>query len=92
LLAGAPTRVVSMPSIELFAEQDRVFRDEVLPPAVTARVPVEAAASFGWERWVGSAGAVIGPDRFGASAPAEVLFEELGLTPERVVVAVKDCL
>jgi transketolase len=82
---GVPTRVVALPSWELFEAQDQVYRDEVLPPLVTARVAVEAACSFGWERYVGCREAVVGVDRFGASAPGPVLYRELGLTAERVV-------
>jgi len=84
--------VVSMPSWELFEAQPRSYRDEVLPPGVTARVSVEAGASLGWERWVGTAGAIVGIDRFGASAPASVVMRELGFTPERVVAAARDVL
>jgi transketolase len=76
----ANARVVSMPCWELFAEQPDDYRDEVLPPSVEARVSVEAGITFGWERWVGDRGTSVGIDRFGASAPAERIFEELGLT------------
>jgi transketolase len=86
---GTPTRVVSLPSWELFSRQDAAWRDRVLPPAITARVAVEAASSFGWSRWVGERGLVIGIDHFGASAPAETLFKEFGLTPERIADAVR---
>ncbi|MEQ9400350.1 MAG: transketolase [Longimicrobiales bacterium] len=86
---GVATRVVSLPSWTLFQEQDAAYRDEVLPPAVRARVSVEAASTFGWSRWVGSAGASVGIDRFGASAPAEVLFEKFGFTVEHVVAAAR---
>ena len=85
--AGTPTRVVSLPSWHLFGLQDQAYRDEVLPPSVSARVSVEAGATFGWERWIGSGGHAVGLDRFGASAPAEVLFQELGFTPDEVVAA-----
>ena len=81
---GIPTRVVSLPCWSIFEAQDRAYRDDVLPPAVTARVAVEAAAVFGWERYVGDRGAVVGMTRFGASAPAEVLFKEFGFTGDRV--------
>ena len=81
---GTPTRVVSMPSWELFAAQPQSYRDQVLPPAVTARVSMEAAATFGWDRWVGSAGRALGLDHFGASAPAERLYQEFGLTAARM--------
>ena len=82
---GVPTRVVSLPCWSIFEAQDRAYRDNVLPPGVHARVAVEAASVFGWERYVGDRGAVIGMTRFGASAPADVLFKEFGFTPERVV-------
>jgi len=82
-------RVVSMPCWERFAEQDAAYRDQVLPPSVRARVAVEAGVSFGWERWVGDQGHIIGVDRFGASAPASVLLEQYGLTTDKVVEAVK---
>ena len=86
---GIPTRVVSLPSWELFAAQDASWRDRVLPPAITARVSVEAASSFGWIQWVGSRGISIGINHFGASAPAETLFKEFGITAERVAAAVR---
>ena len=86
---GVPTRVVSMPSWFLFAQQDQSYRDEVLPPSVGNRISVEAGSTFGWERWVGSAGRSIGLDHFGASAPAEVLFEKFGFTVENVVAAAR---
>ncbi len=78
-------RVVALPSWELFQEQDQAYRDQVLPPGVKARVAVEAASPFGWERYVGDRGRVVGIDHFGASAPAEVLYREFGLTAENVV-------
>ncbi|MDX1647287.1 MAG: transketolase, partial [Longimicrobiales bacterium] len=89
---GVATRVVSLPSWYLFGRQDRAYRHEVLPPEVTARVAVEAGASFGWRRWVGEAGAVVGIDHFGASAPAEILFEQFGFTVENVVATAKGLL
>ncbi|HEV2357674.1 MAG TPA: transketolase [bacterium] len=82
---GVRSRVVSMPSWELFEAQPEAYRDEVLPPQVRARVSIEAAVSFGWHRWVGPEGAVIGIDRFGASAPGAVVLRELGFTVDRVV-------
>jgi len=82
--SGRSVRVVSMPSVEVFLAQDAPYRDDVLPPAVLARVAVEAGVTTGWERLVGHAGAVVGLDRFGASAPAPRLFAEFGFTPERV--------
>jgi transketolase len=89
---GIATRVVSMPSWELFAEQDPAYRESVLPRALAARVSIEAGATFGWERWIGPQGVAIGIDRFGASAPAERIFAELGLTPEHIVRAVRGLL
>jgi transketolase len=82
---GIVVRVVSMPSWDLFGKQPQSYRDEVLPPAVTARLAIEAAAPFGWERYVGMKGAVIGMNRFGASAPYKVLAEKFGFTLANVV-------
>ncbi|MEA2619313.1 MAG: transketolase, partial [Chloroflexota bacterium] len=81
---GIPTRVVSLPCWERFDLQDQAYRDSVLPPAVRKRVSVEVGVSFGWERWVGDEGAIIGLDHFGASAPAGTIFEHFGFTSERV--------
>ena len=81
---GVATRVVSLPCWEYFERQPQSYRDEVLPPRVTARLAVEAASPFGWRAYVGDRGAVIGLDHFGASAPGEVLFKEFGFTPQRV--------
>jgi transketolase len=81
---GIATRVVSMPCWELFAEQEQSYRDQVLPPAVRARLAVEAAATFGWERWVGEDGEVVGVDHFGASAPGTTVLEKFGFTPDNV--------
>jgi transketolase len=86
---GVPVRVVSMPSMELFAAQPQRYRDEVLPPAVTARLAVEAAHPQPWYRWVGDRGAVLGIERFGASAPYERLFQEFGFTAEAVAQRVR---
>ncbi len=82
---GVPTRVVSFPSWFLFARQPRKYRDQVLPPDLHARVSVEAGIPLGWERWVGPLGEAAGVDRFGASAPGPVLYEQFGLTVEGVV-------
>jgi transketolase len=82
---GISTRVVNLACWELFGRQDAAYRDAVLPPAVTARISVEAGVTLGWSRYVGDRGASVGIDRFGASAPAKVLFEKLGVTAERVV-------
>ncbi|NPV05954.1 MAG: transketolase [Syntrophaceae bacterium] len=78
-------RVVSMPSWELFGEQPRGYRDAVIPPAVKKRLAIEAGATLGWWKWVGDEGDVIGIDRFGASAPGDVLMEKFGFTVENVV-------
>jgi transketolase len=91
-LQGIKTRVVSMPSWELFEEQDKAYQDSVLPPLVKARVAVEQASTLGWTRYVGSSGQVIGMHTFGASAPLKELQKKFGFTPERVVSAVKEQL
>ncbi len=78
-------RVVSMPSWELFEQQPDSYRDEVLPPSVTARLAIEAASPHGWHRYVGLRGGVIGMTRFGASAPYQVLMEKFGFAAENVV-------
>jgi transketolase len=85
LAQGVAVRVVSMPSWELFDEQPEDYRDAVLPPSVKARLAVEAGVAQGWHRYVGDKGDVLSFDRFGASAPAEVLLREFGFTPENVV-------
>jgi transketolase len=82
---GVRSRVVSMPSWELFSAEPVAYREAVLPGTVTRRLAVEAGATFGWERWVGPSGVVVGVDRFGASAPGEIVMKELGLTVEHVV-------
>jgi transketolase len=84
---GVRARVVSMPSWELFDRQPTTYRDAVLPPAVTARVAVEQASTFGWARYVGTAGEVIGMTTFGASAPLKALQTKFGFTPDHVVAA-----
>lgn len=89
---GTPTRVVSFPSWHLFSQQDEAYRNQVLPPDVEARVSVEAGSPFGWERWIGSRGRAVGMDRFGASAPYEVLFEEMGFTAENVARVAREVL
>jgi transketolase len=89
---GIRARVVSMPSWELFEQHCRVhpeYREKVLPPRVTARVSVEQASVFGWERYVGSTGEVIGMNTFGASAPLQELQKKFGFTSERIVAAAK---
>src|SRR5213594_1308075 len=92
LAEGIRARVVSMPSWEIFDRQTQEYRDSVLPPAVKARVAVEQASTFGWERYVGSAGHVIGMHTFGASAPLKALQEKFGFEPDRVVASAKELL
>ena len=89
---GVKARVVSMPSWELFEKQSQEYRDNVLPPDVTARVSVEQASTMGWARYVGLTGCSIGMETFGASAPLKALQEKFGFTPERVVNAAKEQL
>jgi transketolase len=81
-----------MPSWELFERQPQTYRDTVLPPSVRARLSIEAAAPFGWERYVGFEGAIIGVADFGASAPGSVVMREFGFTPEHVVETAKKLL
>ena len=87
---GVAARVVSMPSWELFDRQDAAYRESVLPAAVLARVAVEQATTLGWERYVGSGGAIIGMSTFGASAPLKALQSKFGFTPEAVVARAKE--
>jgi transketolase len=82
---GIKARVVSMPSWELFDDQDEEYRNEVLPPSVTARLAIEAGSTQGWHRYVGSVGDVIGLDRYGASAPGKIVYEKLGFSVENIV-------
>jgi len=81
-----------MPSWDLFQSQPQSYRDTVLPPGVKARVSIEAGSTLGWERYVGLDGAIIGLDRFGGSAPGEIVMRELGFTPEHVVEAAKSLI
>jgi transketolase len=92
LADGIRARVVSMPSWEIFDHQTQDYRDSVLPPGVKARVAIEQASTFGWERYVGSAGRVIGMHTFGASAPLKALQEKFGFEPDRVVASAKELL
>jgi len=92
LAEGIRSRVVSMPSWDIFEHQTKEYRDTVLPPGVKARVAVEEASTFGWERYVGDAGRVIGMKTFGASAPLRELQKKFGFEPERVVEAAKEVL
>jgi len=89
---GIKARVVSMPSWELFEQQDESYRASVLPPMMTARISVEAAASTGWQAYAGPGGRVIGIDRFGASAPGEVNLAEFGITADRIAAEARDLL
>ncbi len=86
---GIKSRVVSMPSWELFDDQDEAYRDSVLPPNVTARVAVEAGIQQGWEKYIGRRGRFVGMSSFGASAPIKALYEHFGITPDAVVAAAK---
>ncbi|GAA1326877.1 transketolase [Streptomyces sanglieri] len=90
--AGIPTRVVSMPSVEWFEEQDQAYKDSVLPPSVKARVAVEAGIGLTWYRYVGDAGRIVSLEHFGASADAKVLFREFGFTGEHVAAAARESL
>jgi transketolase len=92
LAGGIRSRVVSMPSWDIFEDQSQEYRDTVLPPAVKARVAIEQASTFGWERYVGTTGRVIGMKTFGASAPLKELQKEFGFEPETVVAAAKQVL
>jgi transketolase len=89
---GVRVRVVSLPSWELFDRQPASYREEVLPPTVRRRLAVEAGRPFGWERYVGCGGRVVGVDRFGASAPHAVLAQKFGLTPQAVYEAARQLL
>ena len=89
---GIRSRVVSMPCWELFDVQPQPYRDAVLPPSIHARVSIEAAAPFGWERYVGPAGAIIGVNRFGVSAPGPEVMRKFGFTPKHVVETAKAVL
>jgi transketolase len=89
---GAPTRVVSMPCVEWFEEQDSAYREQVLPHRIKARVSVEAGVTFGWRTYVGDSGASIGVDHFGSSADYQRLYEEFGLTAERVAATARTIL
>jgi len=78
-------RVVNLPCWEWFQRQPASYRDQVLPPACRRRLAIEAASSFGWERWIGLDGRMIGLNRYGASAPAKVLAEKFGFTVENIL-------
>ena len=89
---GIRSRVVSMPSWDIFDHQPREYRDSVLPPKVKARVAVEQASTLGWERYVGESGRVIGMKTFGASAPLKELQKKFGFEPDKLVAAAKEQL
>ena len=89
---GVAARVVSIPSWEIFGAQDPAYRNEVLPPGMAARVGVEAASPFGWERWTGTHGRIVAIDRFGESAPGGLVMERLGMTPGAIVEAARASL
>ena len=86
---GIAARLISMPSWELFEQQEQSYRDAVLPPEVLARVAVEEGSVIGWDRYVGREGAVVGMHTFGSSAPLKDLLTKFGFTPERVVAVAK---
>jgi len=92
LAEGIRSRVVSMPSWDIFDHQTKAYRDRVLPPSVLARVAVEQASTFGWERYVGLSGHIIGMKTFGASAPLKELQKKFGFEPQQVVAAAKSVL
>uniref|UniRef100_UPI003F9AAAEE transketolase-like TK C-terminal-containing protein n=1 Tax=Mycobacterium sp. TaxID=1785 RepID=UPI003F9AAAEE len=89
---GLAARVVSMPCWELFDRQPREYRDSVIPPGVRARVAIEQAATFGWDRYVGDGGAVVGMHTFGASAPLKMLLAKFGFTPDKVTQVARECV
>ncbi len=88
LVTDKKVRVVSLPIWEVFDEQPAEYKEKVLPSDVTARVTVEAGSTFGWQKYAGDKGICIGVDDWGASAPAPVIYEKLGITPEGVAAAV----
>jgi transketolase len=90
--SGVQARVVSMPSWDLFEEQDAAYKESVLPAAITARVACEAACGFGWEKWIGSRGKFIGMNSFGASGPAPALYKHFGITADAIAAAAKSLL
>jgi len=89
---GIRSRVVSMPSWDIFENQTRKYRNSVLPPDVVARVAIEQASTFGWERYIGESGRIIGMETFGASAPLKALQKKFGFEPDRVVLVAKELL
>ena len=89
---GIAARVVSMPCVEWFAEQDQDYRDSVLPPQVKARVSVEAGIGLGWREWVGDVGRIVSIEQYGASAAYTTIYEKYGVTAEAVASAARDSL
>jgi transketolase len=89
---GIKSRVVSMPSWEIFDHQPQAYRDSVLPPSVKARVAIEQASTLGWDRYVGEGGRVIGMKTFGASAPLKELMKQFGFEPDKVCAVAKQLL
>jgi transketolase len=89
---GITTRIVSFPSWELFAAQEKAYRNEVLPPSIAPRLAVEVGVAQGWDRWVGDHGAVISIEKFGASAPYQVIYKNYGFTVENIIERVKTLL
>jgi len=89
---GTKVRVVSLPSWEIFDRQPQEYRDSVLPPAITARVSVEAGIKLGWEHYTGLQGKIIGMETFGASAPGPVLYEKFGFTVDKIIAAAEELL
>jgi transketolase len=89
---GISSRVVSMPSWDIFEHQTQEYRDSVLPPRIKARIAIEQASTFGWERYVGETGRVIGMKTFGASAPLKELQKKFGFEPENLVAVAKELL
>jgi transketolase len=89
---GVPTRVVSMPCVEWFEQQEQGYRDSVLPPSVKARVAVEAGVGLTWHKYVGDAGRIVSLEHFGASADGKVLFQEYGFTAENVAAKARESL
>ena len=89
---GIRSRVVSMPSWDLFEQQPASYRDQVLPPAVEARIAIEQASTFGWERHVGPRGRIVGMRTFGASAPLKELERRFGFAPDSITAAAKELI
>jgi transketolase len=89
---GINVRLVSFPSWELFEKQPETYRNEIFPPEITTRLAVEAGVPLGWHKWIGSSGDILGVERYGASAPQKVVYDEYGLTVENVVVKAKALL